>query len=56
MLLKGRKQKTQNTQNDFFLIFFFQVSGITYSVVQILRKIVSEGIQQIPNWPVSEFV
>lgn len=54
MLLKVRKQKTQNTQND-FLKFFFQVSGITYSVVQILRKIVSEGIQQIPNWPVSEF-
>lgn len=52
MLLKVRKQKTQNKQNNFF---FFQVLGITYSVVQILRKIVSEGIQQIPNWPVSAF-
>lgn len=34
---------------------YFQLLGITYSEVQILRKIISEGIQQIPNWPVSAF-
>lgn len=33
----------------------FQVLAITYSVVQILRKTISDGIHQIPNWPVSTF-
>lgn len=35
---------------------YFQVLGITYSVVQILRKTISDGIQQIPSWPVSTFL
>lgn len=53
LLLKQRK--LENTENAKYIMFIFQVLGITYSVVQILRKTISDGIQQIPNWPVSTF-